>query len=194
MDCPHWIGMSRIRELLSRRVQAVQAASVGQVGPNRKKWFAALFALVSCICGYWAKELAETEASLKWGREHPPSSRVVRYSLESFGYRLETQPEKLHRVTRWIPAHLDETASFWMTRDLSWIAYFSDLQSTIQMEIFCISCKSYPKGQDWTPLGTGWIVFEELLQQIEKSQRELHSAKKGTGKKVPLRDPREILF
>jgi hypothetical protein len=154
----------------------------------------ALFAIISCLCGLWAKELAESEAALRWGSEHPPSSRVVRFSLESFGYRREQDPDKLHRVVRWIPSHLDETASFWVTRDLDWIAYFSDLQKTVQIELYCHSCSSVPKSQDWSPEGVGWSVFEDLLQRIEGKKSIPMLPNKGSIRRSSPRDPREIVF
>jgi hypothetical protein len=118
----------------------------------------------------------------------------VQLTLESLGYQRVKDPEKAHRVARWIPSHLDETASFWIQRELNWIAFFSESHQAIQVELYCQPCSTFPKSQEWNPLGAGWGVFEEVLSQIQEKQRRIRTVQKKVIQGAQGRDPREIVF
>lgn len=154
-----------------------------------RKTLLGIVLLISALgFGLWAHDLARSDALWDWEHHHFPSSEVWTHGLGSRGYRPLQKQDTVEKLMRIIPAKREQTEEIWISENAEWVAIFTNQDQAIPMKAFCRSCQTIPN--QWEPLGSGWVAFDQTLSKIDQS----HSGGLARVKTQVHFDPREIHY
>lgn len=195
MDFSHWISHCLSFIKIPPGVQTVSQITANRLRAHRRKLIGLCWLLLSVILGFWAEQIAQSEALQTWKDTHPPSPRVWRHALGSLGFEQCTDSKVLQKVLRNIPSMVDDHGSIWLSTETQWIAIYSNEEdSTFPVDIYGLNCALPKEGvRNWNNFNSGWDGFDQVLEHL--TQALPHSPKMVEKKKSKLsRDSREIRY
>lgn len=187
------IAASAVRGLSFKKV--VKKPNFFKFHHNQRRLLSVALFLTAILLAIKAHDISQGDGIQKWLRDHPPSLKILEFSLGSRGLRslaFSQKNEKIfQKVIRTLPTSLDEEGAIWLSQDETWVASYYGKDHEIQPYLFCAECSTLPK--NWRSLGFGWPAFESLISAID--QRLTREQKKSPlEKKKVWRDPREISY
>lgn len=176
---------------ISKRVQAISS------GYRTFARLGALFFLALAF-GHHAWRLSAAESLNSWKRANPPSDGAWKIALQSAGYQRLVHPKTETRLTRSMPALVDQEGaiSVWAAMDEDgsplWIAQIPPSDQSGEIRYYFIGePREIPTPGQWTELGAGWPAMEAFVHAASLRKRRPNPP--PIRKKAPL-DPREIRF
>ncbi len=197
MDIYSFWSFCRDKLRLEKRAESLSKGYLREIRNSISKtyrryqrlWVAALFLVLSLALGDRANEMSQKTGASSWEKSHPPSQKVIFYSLKSRGLTLIQGVSFFQKIYRTIPTSLDEEGSIWLSEDANWVAFFLASAEAIPAQIYCLICKQLPVR--WEPLGRGWQAFEKSLEELD---HKIAALKLSRPKKFLPRDSREIVY
>ncbi len=100
-----------------------------------------------------------------------------------------TEPARLRRASRTLPALVDQDGAAWLTADSAWIAVYGGQADSPEPALYCLDCRAAPSA--WHPEGQGWQAFDPVVAKAEAAAKARKPAAKP---RAAPRDPMELVY
>jgi hypothetical protein len=190
----HW---NQFRSGLQTRVQRVSEKYFSSFRIARKRLLSIFWIALAGLFGVWANEASELQAWNRFKKDHFPGRAVISAVLNGYHFVQIQESDRLQKILRTVPTHLDEEGAFWISTNRKWIVHFSDWDDWVQAQVFSLEEKGAKatrrEALKWERLGVKWEGIERLLRLLEEAKQDKTQSKPFQSHRR-FRDPREIVY
>jgi hypothetical protein len=203
-------ALRRIRERIPTLPTSRSRRTPSASPERRKRIMGCIYIVLSLYLGIAAKNASEREILNQWMETYIPNPKAIRYALESQGLQSILNAEQHEAALQSMLSDelpFLESKTFWIHEDPLWVVVtIPETEETSEQALVFVYTPDAKapqkwKQESWKPQGKGWVGFSQLLEElaraITKRQAQLKPSSEKLAparKKLPPRDPREVIY